>query len=261
MSVEFKHPPVNEVAISVFFNPHIANFRNEHVGLFWEKIKSAFPTVQQQIPAYFDLRFDPNEVSPMPRYWFISGDQTNLIQLQKNAFMFNWRHREGHEYPRYQESVKPGFDKHYALFRQFVKTENDMPDLTLSACELTYVNSIEPGDFWSGPQDTKNVIPSFAPIHIGSDPLEHSAFNYNYTYKLSEDLQIKININSALQVHPNNVPVLIFEIKASNQIKGGTPEVPDEWFQRAHTAILACFLAMTDENVQNKHWIPRTDTP
>ena len=260
MSMEFEHPPVNEVAISVFFNPHLANFRNEHVGLYWEKIKSVFPTVKQQIPVNFDLQFDRDEVSPLPRYWFISGDQTNLIQLQKKAFIFNWRHREGSAYPRYQ-GIKPAFDEQYAIFSEFVRTEIGMTELTIGTCDLTYVNSIKAGEFWAGPQQTRNVIPSFSPIHIGTDSVEHSAFNYNYTYKLSNELQITININSALQVPPDNAPVLTFEIKASNQIQGGSQDVPDEWFQAAHTAILDCFLKMTDETIQKERWIPLTDTP
>jgi hypothetical protein len=45
-----------------------------------------------------------SEIYPMPRFWLEAEDGTILMQIQKNAFLFNWRKREA-QYPHY-ENVK-----------------------------------------------------------------------------------------------------------------------------------------------------------
>lgn len=253
MSIELKHPPVNEVAISVYFNPILVGFRNEHVGRFWEKIKDAFPTVKQQIPAYLAPHFDPDEFAPVPRYWFISGDEVSLIQVQKNAFMFNWRRRQDNDYPRYT-GIKPEFDKYYALFSEFIKADVGISDLAIGACELTYINSIESCEFWKDSRDTPKVIPSFAYVDIGIDLTEPPQINCTHLYKVADDLQLKVNINAVQQAQENSPRTLIFEIKASNHQEGIAGPLPEKWFQRAHDAILACFLKVTSKDIQERYW-------
>ena len=52
--ITFENPPVNEVVISTYFNPPLSDFRNEHIGLFWERIRGEFPIVRQQLPVELD---------------------------------------------------------------------------------------------------------------------------------------------------------------------------------------------------------------
>src|SRR4029077_19257212 len=106
MTVEFENPPINEVAIGLFFQP-VAGLRAEHVGAFWGKIREEFPISGQHpplilpgTPSLSQLALS-NEVFPLPRFWFISTDQTGLVQLQRDAFFFNWRRRES-DYPRFK---------------------------------------------------------------------------------------------------------------------------------------------------------------
>ncbi len=261
MPIAFKNPPINEVVVSSYFNPPLANFRSEHVGLFWEKIKDAFPTVKQQFPVNMNQDSIPDEFFSMPRYWFIAGDEIRLIQIQKNAFMFNWRRRKGNEYPRYYENIKPAFDKYYGLFSEFIRTEVGIAEPTIDLCELIYINTIEHCDFWAGPRDTTNVIPSFSILDSGINTSEPPSFNCNYLYKVSNDLQLNISIRSGVKTQQQNAPVLAFEIKASGRIEGVAKTVSDEWFQRAHDSIIKCFAHMTSTNIQEKHWIPLEDTP
>ena len=96
MEISFARPPINEVVMSMFFNRPLEGFRSEHLGLFWEKIREDFPRVRQQIPLARSIgaAVGPDEVTPMPRYWFIAADDTTIIQIQKDAFIYNWRRRE-----------------------------------------------------------------------------------------------------------------------------------------------------------------------
>ena len=128
--------------------------------------KKEYPIINQQAPIAGMLDTIGPEVFPMPRYWFISEDEVNLIQVQKNAFIFNWRRRNG-DYPHFFENLKPAFDKNFSVFEEFLRAETETTNLPIDLCELTYVNVIERCEYWSGPADTPNVIPSFCVPDIG----------------------------------------------------------------------------------------------
>lgn len=261
MSIVFKYPPINEVVISTYFNPTLSDLRNEHVGLFWGKIKKEFPVVRQQLPiekatsSAIVLDVTANEPFPMPRYWFVADDEINLIQVQKNAFMFNWRRRDN-EYPRYHK-IKPKFDKYYDRFSEFIRSEIKLPDPSIDLCELTYVNILERCDYWTGPQDTKNVIPLFPVPKINDN--EFSGFNCNYAYKVLNDLHLNISIRSGIRTQQKDVPVLLFEIRANGLLGRVAKSAADEWFENAHDAIIGCFLDLTSEDIRNQFWKPLED--
>jgi len=254
-SVTFKNPPINEVVVSTYFNPPLSDLRSEHIGLFWGKIKQDFPIVSQQPIVGTELDILGNEPFPIPRYWFIAEDKINLIQVQKNAFMFNWR-RNDEKYPRFHKNIKPTFDKYYGLFNEFVRTETNIEDLAVDLCELNYINVIDCCEYWEGPQDTPKIIPSFSMLNPNIDDLDFLGFNCNFGYRLSSDLQINIGIRSGFRTQQQDRPVLIFEIKTSGRL--GQIEKPeaDEWFERAHDAIIKCFLSITDTDIQNRFWQP-----
>ena len=198
MSVYFKSPPINEVVIATYFKPAV-ELRSEHIGLFWAQIKSEFPLVRQQPPVGTEIPMG-GDVFPMPRYWFTADDGISLIQIQKNAFMFNWRRRED-EYPRYHK-IKPCFDKYYSLFSEFISAEVPSSEQAIDMCELTYVNAVRSGT----------------------------------------------------TSHVHSTPILVFEIKATEQVGSIPKSEADRWFDRAHTAVMNCFLGITNESIQLEHW-------
>lgn len=252
--IAFENPPVNEVVVSTYFNPPLSDFRNEHVGLFWEGIRKDFPVVRQQIPVGIEQEITADELIPMPRYWFISDNDMNLIQLQKNAFMFNWRRRDK-EYPRFHDYIKPTFDKYYSFFSDFIRSEiNSAEELAVELCELTYINTLEPCEYWEGPQDTANIIPSFSIVIPGIDISNSPGFYCHYAYEIATDLQLNIRIHAAAKSEQPDVPALIFEIKVSGRVGKAAKPKTDEWFERAHEAIAGCFAGMTNPEVQVKYW-------
>jgi uncharacterized protein (TIGR04255 family) len=251
--IAFENPPVDEVVVSTYFNPPLSDFRSEHVGLFWEEIMNEFPVVRQQLPVGTGPGAIADELFPMPRYWFIAGNEINLIQIQKNAFMFNWRRRD-EEYPRFHDNIKPAFDKYYGLFNEFIRKTIEIAELSVDLCELTYVNALEPCEFWAGPQDTARVIPSFSILAPGIDFSGSPEFNCSYAYKIETDMELNISIRVGPKLEQPEVRLLIFEIKASGRVGKVAKSGTDEWFERAHDAIIKCFLDMTSRNIQNRFW-------
>ena len=257
--IAFENPPVNEVVVSTYFNPPLSDFRNEHIGLFWGRIKDEFLEVSQQIPVGIGAEIFADELSSMPRYWFITQNGINLIQIQQNAFMFNWRRRD-EEYPRFHRNIKPTFDKYYGIFNEFVRTQINDTDLTIDRCELVYINTLEAFEFWTGPQDTTNVIPSFSILDLGIGDAEAQGFYCNYIYTVQTDLQINIGIRAVTNAQQPGSPVLLFEIRAIGQFEQVAKPATDDWFVRAHGAIKSCFLGMTSSEIQNRYWKPVKET-
>ncbi len=258
MTIKFQNPPVNELVVTTYFSPPISDLRNEHIGIFWSQIKDSFPSSSQQIPiggaeAIMDVG---NEISPMPRYWFISKNETSLLQIQKNAFMFNWRRRED-DYPRFNAQLKPAFDKYFSVFSEFIRKHTHTPELTVDLCQLTYINVIKRCEFWSGPKDTQNVIPSFSVPNPGVAFDGTPSFNCRYIFEISSDLQLvvmvrNVVISSNLENQPE--PVLIMEIQANGRLGQTSKLEADPWFDRAHEAINKCFTRMTNPEIQRQHW-------
>ena len=242
MRIKFQNPPINELVMGTYFNPSLANFRNEHIGLLWSKFRDEFPLVTQQPPigdAEFMMALG-GELFPMPRYWFISDDQVSLLQVQKNAFLFNWRRRDAHDYPHFHENLKPTFDKYYSRFADFITAELDAPPLAIDLCELTYINLIEQCEYWSGPDDTPNVIPEFVVPRLGVSAASAPAFNCVYAFVLAPDLQLTVTVRDARATINNNEPVLVIEIRAQGRLGQVSKSESDPWFDRAHDAVIDC---------------------
>ena len=258
MALDFKNPPVNEVVIGIYFDQPISALRNQHIGLFWEKIREDFPKVQQQPPLGLPVEIGPPQVAdeffPMPRYWFISEDDTYVIQIDKGAFIFNWRRRESNEYPRFHKQIKPKFDLYYNHFNEFLRDELSIHQVAIGLFDLTYINLITPGDFWNGPQDTPIIIPSFTMPSCGLEQTSISGFACQYGYYIEPDMNVAIGIRSGGPPQQSGSPPLLFEIKTSSSSGWDTKSKADKWLERAHDSIMDCFQHMTSDEIQHKHW-------
>lgn len=149
--VTFARPPVNEVVLSIQF----ANQASDDAMLlaeFWPRIKDRFPTLERQppiAPVIEDFSSPPQSGSielefgtqPFPqRYWCISESGYDLIQIQKDRFLVNWR-KQGDDipYPRY-EHVREGFSDLAPIFQEAVSPASP---LEIVQCEITYINQIK----------------------------------------------------------------------------------------------------------------------
>lgn len=255
MDVAFDNPPINEVVIAAYFNPPLVEFQSQHVGLFWGQIKDEFSVVQQQLPLGVGGNApDPDEPFPMPRYWFITEDDVYVVQVQKDAFILNWRRRNNRRYPGFSRDVKLAFDRLYGKFDAFLQREVGAQEISVDLCELSYVDTIVQCDYWRGPGDTRYVFPSFSNLLPSIDDTENFAFDCSYTHPVRNDLAISARLRTMVDTQKSNQSMLVLEMKASTRF-GGVPKAEtDSWFQEAHDAILKYFMEMTNQEVQRRHW-------
>ena len=138
------------------------------------------------------------------------------------------------------------------MFKEFVQEDVNSQKPKVDLYELTYHNTVSVCDYWKGPSETTNVIPSFKIPDWGLDNFATDpAFTCTYNYALSKNLRLRVTIRSVEQVTETRTPMLLIEISAV-----GHPEEldADSWFEQAHGAILACFEGMTSKEVQRKYW-------
>lgn len=153
--VRFKRPPVTEVALTAQFGEPIVDLAT--LGLFAEQIQKQFPNQSQRPPAapIEPETFDQTPTGPppfriqfaqdvqLPRLWFESASHDQLVQLQADRLSVNWRLLDGDptEYPHYDE-LRKVFERQLNRLRRIVKKRGR--DLDVTACEVLYVNPIEP---------------------------------------------------------------------------------------------------------------------
>jgi uncharacterized protein (TIGR04255 family) len=261
MTVKFRKPPIHELVIGVYFSRELHDLRAEHVGVFWANIRSDFPTIQQQ-PAIraplepaldeYLLQFGTMDMLPLPRFWIQSPDGEMLIQLQRNAFLLNWRKRE-ERYPHF-ESVKNAFDKNFARYLEFLEKELRLPAPEIQVTELTYINIIERVDYWRGPTDTRNVFPSFSLPVRESTEMGPVDFNITTVQRFSNDLSVTTTIRNGRNPQVQMQPALVLQFRGIGFLGNVTKMQADSWFERAHEVIGNCFTTITNPDIQERYW-------
>lgn len=167
---DFSNPPVVETALSVQFD-RLTSASTAHFGMYWSKIYARFPKAEergelppvtemppdQQVEPGVRFQFEAMDAPPTPRFLFANASQTELIQIQKDRFIKNWRKSgEGDQYPRY-EFVRDGFNKDFSIFRDFAE-EHKLGKIRVVQCEITYSNHIVSGKGWNTYADVGKVF-------------------------------------------------------------------------------------------------------
>lgn len=155
--VNFERPPVAEVAMAVQFAAEVAA-EGFALNQFWPRIRDRYPKLSAQ-PALPPMRedFGPNPgvafqllggpVLPS-RYWFVSQDDAEVVQVQGDRLAFNWRREPAPgivvgDYPRY-EYVRARFAAVLAEFLDEI-AHAKTPAIP-NWCEIAYINQIPATD-------------------------------------------------------------------------------------------------------------------
>ena len=168
----FDAPPLTEVFISVQFDA-IPNLQVPQIGLFWSSIRDRFPSTEQHPPLEpAKEKFGPptppkiqlsiSQAPPLSRTWFLSESGSELIQVQADRFMHNWRKVEDEDsYPRY-EHVREEFSKGMRDFCDFLQEES-LGEFRPNQCEISYINHIETNHIWSTHSELGKVLALWNP--------------------------------------------------------------------------------------------------
>ena len=137
------------MAIGVQFRP-LFNLRGIVLGQLRDRWRATHPRVEEQppLPPAIEGQVGPGinlqiGFGPVPnaRYWFMSETGDDIIQLQNDRIVVNWRDVEmGERYPRYDAMVER-FQRAVNDLSGFVK-EEQLGQIEITQAELSYINDV-----------------------------------------------------------------------------------------------------------------------
>ena len=195
---DFDEPPVIETLLGVEFAP-LDRWEIVHYGLFWRRIQAGYPRFEINPPLRSEIEGPRLEFKqpqppkfevvskPQVRCWFLNDSNTELIQIQYDRFVHNWRKVVGSEvYPHYEENVRPAFERDWQNFCEFLASERiGVPEVR--QCEVTYVNHIDRGKGWDAIADLPHLFPSWAGASSGNFLPSPESVLFNVSYLMPDD--------------------------------------------------------------------------
>ena len=165
----FENPPVVEVVLGTQFDA-IKGLKIPQIGLLWQEFRDRLPVTEEQPPLEPvierfgatrtpgpSVSFQLLDAPPIPRCWFKNEAGTELIQVQSDRFIRNWRKvADDDAYPRY-EPLRRTYAEDFERFSEFVRREN-LGELVPNQCEVTYVNHVLSGGEWRDHGELEKVL-------------------------------------------------------------------------------------------------------
>jgi uncharacterized protein (TIGR04255 family) len=280
---DYENPPVDEVAIGVALWP--TGITWDLIGNYWQHVREEYPNVQyvprlpivrevlagppgaggpptaqllvHQFPGFAGGGPTPPPLpNPNQRTWFISPDDSYLIQIQDDAFLYNWRRRTTSDYPRFS----PLYDRFWSLFSAFrdVLREAEV-EVRIQQIEVTYFNWI-PNEslaeiFRPAGATDVSLPPSAASddLHIDSLPETQTWVGSYRVYRSNQPIaRLRIETAEAFRITPAAQGQQI-SLQFRAPVAPGTPDdLVQELMGIGRTSIVSAFSRLMLETAQNR---------
>lgn len=256
---EFDNPPLIETVLSVQFDP-VKTLKTPHLGLIWQAFRESFPNVEEHpelTPSFEQFGTRTNtaqrlrlEFSDSPfgsRVWFLNDLGTELIQIQTDRFVRNWRKNEGdHQYPRYHV-LRDRFVKDFNTFNEFI-TQESWGEIKANQCEVTYVNVIPTGESGELPRHLGQILKLFsANLEFNPPGFEDATVTARYLLTNEEGQPIGRLYLEAVPVvrATDDSPAIRLSLTARGRPSSAGLDGMLQFFDVAHEAIVQYFTSLT----------------
>lgn len=265
---DYERPPLVEVALGVQF-AELQGYRTVHAGLLWaDKFRDAYPRFVEQPTRdpTFEV-FGPRQSKalrvnitrmpgpPVPRLWFMNTQETELVQIQGNRFVRNWKKvGEGEEYPRY-EQLRMRFFSDLEEVNSFFESWG-IGSMHPNQCEITYVNRLELDghDLRACPGAALKLFPSQAlrPGDEGSRLPEPEDCNLSVRYVLKdEDGAPRGRLLVTVQPWPGE-PALRVDLTVRGAPTAANFNAAADFLDKGRSTIVHSFTAITTDQMHKK---------
>ncbi len=261
----FDSPPVVEVALAVQFE-RIEGLGAAEMGLYWAEQRTRLPNTEQHLEldtvverfepqARASLRISSSDRPPSPRMWFLNDARTELIQIQRNKFIHNWREVPGYDkpYPRY-EYIRDNFRQEFRAFKDFLKKEK-LGRITPNQCEVTYVNHIVAGAGWETHADADKVLTVWSGEH--GDPflpsVEDARMGFRYVMRDRRGRAAgRLNVNfEPARSRTDDRPIFVLTLTARGEPAGVNEAPVMKMLDLGHEWIVRGFKSMTTHSMHD----------
>jgi uncharacterized protein (TIGR04255 family) len=266
---DFDNPPVIETVLGVQFTP-LPKFNVPHYGLYWEKIKKAYNRFEVHPPIVSAIE-DPGSDAPLKkgqvfidlatgpnfRCWFIDESRNNLIQVQRDRFILNWRKARGDEtYPHY-ENIRPKFEQEWLRFCEILVAEGiGTPEV--NQCEVTYVNHIEFDNDLTGCDELKRFVASWSGTSSGEFLPKVDKVSLNTTYAMREKKgRLRISMQPVIRSQ-DAMEILQLDVSATGRPTSSKTHDILEWLDLGREWVVKGFADFTTPEMHKK-WRRKND--
>ena len=260
--LDFARPPVEEVVLSVLFNP-LDRLLAPHLGEIWQEFKRdgfvhiverppVVPAVEMQVPAQ-EAQLHFSNVPDLARIWFIHETDTEIIQVQRDRFTFNWRKTEPHPvYPGFT-AICEKFEDFYSRFGKVIKNMQ-IGEVSPLQYELTYIDQLRHGESWNTLDDVRKIYTLF--IHSSQTQSFWSgmeAVNFQASFPVA-DLHGRLHLALSNRI---KLPEELQTLQTDFTVRGFPENAEDTmitWFKSARGHIREKFVSMFTDDVQTRIW-------
>ena len=252
MIVDFERPPVAETALGVVFAP-ISKWSLLHFGLFWDRIRKLYPNAEIK-PATLqgELRFSLSENVDFPvRALFIDQSGNQLLQVQRNAFIRNWRQTpQTTEYEHF-ENVRPLFERDWAFFSEFMNGEQlGAPEIV--QCEVTYINHLVRGKEWENFEDVSRIFRVWSGGSVG-ELRASQMVSFTTAYDLPNRLgRLQVVVQPGIR-KTDSKEIIQFALTATTKPAGSTSAEILKSLDTGHEAVVTSFRDFTTSDM-HAYW-------
>jgi len=249
--VKFTLPPVFEVACGVLFSSP-QSLQTSHIGAFWETVRADFPRVEEAPPLPSVVEGDGSNLAafefltmpPLRRTWMFSSDGRNLIQLQQDRFLFNWKRADdGDAYPSY-EAVIEQFEQHLSGFMAFCR-QLGVGEIDIRQFELIYVNHITNSNGLGNVGLNSLLVDHIRDRSDGRFLPEPEGFSWATTYLLPDSFgRLHVQAQTAVSM-PARDKIVRLDLTARGLSPDTSAMGRRQWFDVAHEWITQGFADIT----------------
>ncbi len=250
--IEFDNPPLIEVVCGLQFQM-VPSFTVGHVGKLWSLYDSTYEESREQPALVSPVEIMPGEAltqqlipTLMPRTIFAAKDKSAVIQIQRDAFYYNWQGPSG-EYPRY-EKVIGNFERDFSTFTSFL-SKHELGTVNPIQFELTYLNEIPV------PSEGRVLRDSYWDTSQRFLPAPDSV-NLNASFLLQDGLLGRLHSNFR-NVQKDNCQVYHWSLVVrgcTNPRRDMSIDRMRDWFDNARSYINHGFADLADLDFQAKQW-------
>lgn len=262
--IELINPPVVEMALGVQFRP-LFHLRGIVLGRLRERWRATHPHVEEQPPLppaiegpvgpgiNLQIGFGP---VPNARYWFLSETGADIIQLQNDRIVVNWRNVEaGERYPRYDVMIER-FQRAFADLSAFVKDEQ-LGQIGITQAELSYINDVgapatEDG---VGLEKLLRGWPGTPQHHLGQPVQARLQLSFDVPDVGHPPVRMFVSVEPTMHVNGEQRELMTLSVR-------GAPVDDSEaaalkFLDGAHEHLVQSFLELTPENMHSTWGLKR----
>jgi uncharacterized protein (TIGR04255 family) len=254
---DFDNPPAVETALGVRFAT-LPGWNVFHYGLMLQEFREDYPKQELRLPIGIPVTIsfppaDSSDFAGMPvRCWFVNQQSTELIQVQSDYFVRNWRKLEHSQQYLHYEEARPKFERDWLRFLRFL-TEQRLPIPDAWQCEIAYVNQFVRGREWKDFDQLDALYPIWRKLPGRKLLSQTQTVNFVTAYQLPNNRGV-LQFSSQPAIRKDDgAEIIQLTVNAIGKPDSSTTEGILNWLDDAHAAVVEGFKEFTSDEA-HKIW-------